>query len=306
MDSGFIAVGQQVFILLMMIMTGFICTKKGFFSENTISEVTKFILYIIIPCVIINSFNREYDPGMMKAFGFCVLSAFCIHVFSIIIANLLVHDKDKSRECVLRFSVIFSNCGFMALPLQQAIIGDDGVLYGAAYLAVFHIFSWTYGMMMMSGSGRNFSIKKALLNPGVLSTVAGVVLFLSPFQLPSIFGSALKSLSALNTPMPMIIIGYYIAGIASLKVLKDRNLILMLVLRLVAIPMAVFLAFRLLGISGEPAVSVIIAVSTPVAVNGAMFSVLYGRDARLSAVATAVSTLFSIITMPVIVAFFMQ
>jgi len=300
MESSFVVIVQQVAVLFILIAVGFVCTKFRFFSEKTISELAKFILYVVIPCVIVNSFNREYDPTMLKGLGIAAAVAIAAHLFGILLVSLFIRDKDKSRECILRFATVFSNCGFMALPLQQAILGDEGVFYCASYIVVFNIFSWTYGLFIMSGSKKKFSIKM-LVNPGVIGVILGSILFVSPIKLPYAFNNALQGISALNTPIPMMIVGYYIAGITSFKVLKDAKLMLVLLLRLIVIPFTFLGAMKLCGFSGTLATSTLIAVSCPVAVNIAMFSTMFKRDSQLAATCIAVSTLLSIITLPLFV-----
>ncbi|MCR4939904.1 MAG: AEC family transporter [Treponemataceae bacterium] len=300
MDASFYVIVQQVAVLFIFIAVGFICTKCRIFTEKSIADLAKFVLYIVIPCVIINSFNREYDSSMLKGLGIAAGIAVVIHVFCIILAQIFIHDKNKSRECILRFATVFSNCGFMALPLQQAILGDAGVFYCASYIVVFNLFSWTYGLFIMSGSRKSFSIKM-IVNPGVIGVILGGFLFVSPVKLPYVLNEALKGISALNTPVPMIIVGYYIAGISSLRVLKDLKLISALFLRLIVIPLVFLGAIKIAGFNDVIATSMLIAVSCPVAVNIAMFSTLYKRDSELAATSVAVSTLLSILTLPFII-----
>ena len=124
---------------------------------------------------------------------------------------------------------------------------------------------------------------------------------MSPIKLPYALNTALQGIAALNTPIPMMIVGYYIAGITSLRVLKDAKLILVLFLRLLVIPLAFLGLLKLFGFSGTLATSMLIAVSCPVAVNITMFSIMFKRDSQLAAASVAVSTLLSIITLPLFV-----
>ena len=163
MNESFFILGQQVAILFIMIFVGFICAKRGLFSEEGIKSVTNFVLYIIIPCVIINSFHREFDHEMMQGLIKAFFAALFVHLLNIVVANLLIHDKDEARERVLKFATIFSNCGYMALPLQEALLGKDGIFLGAVFIAVFNIINWTYGLFLMGGKGTKISIKTALL-----------------------------------------------------------------------------------------------------------------------------------------------
>ena len=305
MNESFFIVGQQVVILFIMIFVGYICAKRSFFSDEGIKSVTNFVLYIVIPCVIVNSFHREFDSAMMENLIKAFFAALFVHILNIIIANLLIHDKDESRARVLKFATIFSNCGYMALPLQEALLGKDGVFLGAVFIAVFNIINWTYGIFLMSGEGSKISIKSAVINPGVIGVILGFIFFLTPLKLPHILLSPLQSFASMNTPLPTIIIGFYLAKVPGLSVLKDGKLCLALVLRLIVLPVIAMLVLFLCGLRGSLLASMVIAASAPCAANTAMFAGKFGRDTSLSVTLVSVSTLFSILTMPVIVQFCM-
>ncbi len=293
-------------ILFIMIFVGFICAKRSFFSEEGIKCITNFVLYIIIPCVIINSFHREFDSAMMGNLLKAFFAAVFVHSFNIIAVNLLVHDKDECRERVLKFASIFSNCGYMALPLQEVLLGQDGVFLGAVFIAVFNIFNWTYGLFLMGGKGTKISFKTVFLNPGVIGIIIGLLFFLTPLKLPHILLAPLQSFASMNTPLPTIVIGFYLARVPGLSVLKDAKLCLALLLRLVILPVAEMILLYLFGLRGSLLASIVIAASAPCAANTAMFAGKFGRDTSLSVTLVSVSTLFSILTMPVIVQFCMR
>ena len=305
MDESFFIVGQQVAILFIMIFVGYICAKRSFFSEEGIKSVTNFVLYIIIPCVIVNSFHRDFDHEMMENLIKAFFAALFVHILNIVVVNLLVHDKDEGRERVLKFAAIFSNCGYMALPLQEALLGKDGVFLGAVFIAVFNIFNWTYGLFLMGGKGTKISIKTAILNPGVIGVIFGFIFFLTPLKLPHILLTPLQSFASMNTPLPTIIIGFYLAKVPGFSVLKDGKLCLALVLRLVVLPVLAALILFAVGLRGSLLASVVTAAAAPCAANTAMFAGKFERDTSLSVTLVSVSTLFSILTMPVIVQFCM-
>lgn len=301
MITSFLSVTQQVIILFILLIIGFICTKAKFFTEDCIAGIAKFVLYTVTPCVIINSFNREFDSSMLKGLGISFLVALGVHLFCILIAHLVVKDQLESRQIVLRFGTVFSNCGYMALPLQQSILGNDGVFYGAAFIAVFNLVNWTYGLFLMGGKETKITAKKIFINPGVIGVTFGLILFLSPIELPTLILNPVQSLAALNTPLPMLIIGYYMAKIKSFAVLKDGKLVLAIFLRLIILPVTIFGILLLIGLRGTLLTSMVIAASAPTAANTVVFSAMFKRDSELAVTLVAISTLFSILTMPLII-----
>ena len=141
----------------------------------------------------------------------CGAAALCIHIVSIVIAMLVFHDKIPERNKVYRFALIFSNCGYMSLPMQQAILGSDGVFFGAVYIVVFNIVMWTFGVWLSSGDKKSLSVKKIVLNPCIIGMAVGFVIFLTSLPVPEIIEKPIGFLANLNTPLPMMIVGYYLS-----------------------------------------------------------------------------------------------
>ena len=300
--SSIFSVGQQVLILFILISVGFVCAKTKLLQSGAIPGINNLLLYTVTPCVIIESFHREYQPDMLLSLGYAALAAAAAHLINIAAASLLVRDKDNSREAVLRFGTVFSNCGYMALPLQDALLGPEGVFYGATFIAVFNIFNWTYGIFLMGGKEAGFSARKLVLNPGILSVSAGLFFFLTPFSLPQILFTPVRSLAALNTPLPMVIIGYYLSCLPSLRVVFDGKLWLTVFLRLIALPVAQTFLFYFLGLRDALLVSAVVSACAPPAANALVFASKFNRDTELAVTLVAVATAVSILTMPVVVA----
>ncbi len=313
MIESFITVVQQVIILFVLIGIGFGLTKKKLFSEKTIAELTTFILYLVTPCVIIESFNRPFDAEMLNALLLSFLAAIVVHVLSIFIAFLFIRDRDKNTQTIFRFGVVFSNCAFMALPLQQALLGSEAVFYGSSFIAVFNLFVWTHGYGIMKIDPENKGQKKSgqmifsqliktLLNPGIASVFLGLFLFLTSTKLPFFIQKPIQYLAALNTPLPMIVIGFYVASVKDFSILKDKKMFLASFLRLIFIPLLSLVLFYAAGIRGLLLSSLIISASTPVGATLVMFSIKFNKDAKKAGAFVAFTTLVSVLTMPIIIA----
>lgn len=300
MDS-FINVGEQVLVLFILIAVGVLLTKVGIITEKGSRSMTDVVLYAVTPCVIISAFQREYQPEMLGGLLTALLAAFLALGFSVLLAQLLYRKKRIDRGVVLKFSVVFSNCGFMALPLQQAVLGDDGVFYGAAYVAMFNIFMWTYGLLTMSRKSDPKAAFKAIFNPGIIGTVIGVILFAFSIRIPTVILSPVKMLAALNTPVPMLVIGFHLVHSNLKSVLTDKDAYIAMALRLIILPLAVMGVMVALSVDPVVTTATVIAVSSPVAAFTTMMASKYGRDTELSAGIVSASALFSLVTMPPVV-----
>lgn len=298
----FMTVGGQVLILFILIAVGYICGKINFINDNTAKHITDIVLYFVTPCVIINAYQVEFKPDILVNLGITALCAVGVHLISIIIVTLVFRGNNINKRSVLRFGTVFSNCGFMSLPLQQAIIGQEGVLYGAAFLGVFNVFLWSYGVVCMSGSKESFSKRTLLLNPGILGVIVALVLFLFSIKLPIVIAQPIEYLAGLNTPLPMIIIGFYLSNSKISNGLKDKDAWISTILRLLVIPVVCLAIMYFVGIRGNILITVAIAISAPIAAATTMFATKFDKDTELSVNIVSLSTIFSIITMSCLVA----
>lgn len=301
MLQDFLTVATNVLTLFLLMVVGVVCAKTKLLSDGGVKALANLVLYIATPCVIIKSCMREFDPAMLWGFLTVVAVAAVTHAVLMLLAKVVFRDSDENRRRVLRSAVVFSNAGYMAIPLQQAILGDVGVFYCAAYIIVFNLFLWTYGLAEMSGESR-LSVKKILLNPGVIGVVVGLTLFVFSVPVPTLIADGVGHLASLNTPVPMLIVGYYLAQTNLLSALKDGRGWLCMALRLVAAPLLALGALLLCGVRGDLLTACMICIATPVATSCTMFATRFDRNPRLSVNLVSLSTLLSVATLPLMVA----
>lgn len=299
--ENFLLVGNQVVVLFILMSLGAIGNRKRLLSDESIRGITNVVLYFVTPCVVINAFQRVKEPGLINGLLVTAGIALAVHVISIALAMLIIHDKDKDKETVFRFGAIFANCGFMSLPIQEAVLGDIGVFYGSVYIAVFNVVLWTYGLATMSGDIKSIKPKDLILNPGILGTVIGLVIFLCEIKLPTVVASPISYMALLNTPVPMIVIGYYLGNLKPIHLRTNLKQYLSIALRLVGIPLVTIGLMLLLRPDKTIFIVCTIAGCAPSAAVTAMFATRFSKDAQLGAQMVSVATLFSLITIPTLV-----
>ena len=298
----FITVFTQVSVLLLMIAVGFIAAKTGIMTEAGAACCTDIALIIATPCVIIKSLMRKFDAAVMKSLLLAVALTLLVQVLMITLGTLFLRSKDLKRQRTLRFGSIFANCGFMSLPLQEVMLGADGTLYGSAYVIMFNLVVWSYGVYLISGDKRYIQPKKLFVNPGIAGLLIGLIIFVFSVPVPRVLSSTVNYLAAIYTPLPMLIIGYHLSKTNVLKAFKDIKCIAAVVLRLLVYPLVSLGVLYLLGVRGTLLVSVIISLSAPVAAVTTMFSSKFGGgDTALSVDMVSLSTVLSIITMPAVI-----
>lgn len=302
MLQNFLIVSQQVLVLCCLMALGFICNKIHWLDAKAVKSITNIVLFFVTPCVIIDSFSRDVDPSLISGLIVAAVIAFFTFGFSIAFAHLCIKDKDKDIERVYRYASIFGNCGFMALPLEHAVLGDIGTFYGTAFIAMFNLIVWTYGVWLMSGDKANIKAKALLTNPGLIGAVIGILLLVTGFRFPLVISTTIGYMADLNTPLPMIVIGYYLGNLSVKKIVSNKKQYLIAFYRLLLIPGVMLVIMHFAKV--DPVVMVVstIAASAPTAANTAMFATLYDKDAELGAQLMSVTTLLSLITLPLLVA----
>ena len=318
--QSFLAVAEKVGLLFLLIAVGFVCQRIKMLTEEVNKKMADIVMYFVTPCVIINAFaSTVYERAellqILKNIGVVAVIAVVVHVVMIVVVQFVFRFQDEDKRRIMRFAAVFSNAGFIALPLAQALIDTDtcheGALYAAVYLAVFNIVLWTWGLADMSGEKGAMNLNKILLNPGIIGVVVGLLLFTSPLymtvggivgiRLPGVLMDAIAAMSALNLPLPMFMVGYYLGKADILAAFKDKWSYLCMALRLLVFPLAALVVMYTLGVRGNVLTVCVLGTCAPVGATTTIFAAKFDRDTELSVRLVSLSTVLSLITMPVIV-----
>ncbi len=318
--SSFFAVAEKVGLLFILIALGFLCQRIKILTEEANKCIGDLVMYFVTPCVIINAFSatvygREELLVVLKNILIVALIAIAMHIAMILVVHLIFRSRNEDRRRVMRFAAVFSNAGFIALPLAQALIDTpasrEGSLYAAVYLAVFNIALWTWGLVDMSGDKKNMNWRKIIFNPGIIGVVVGLFVFTSPLymtfgdtvgiRLPGLVLDSLSAVSALNLPLPMLIVGFYLGKADLLAAFRDGMSWLCIAVRLLAFPLILLLVLWGMGVRGNVLTVSVIGASAPVGATATIFAAKFDRDTDLSVRLVSLSTILSMITMPIII-----
>jgi predicted permease len=304
MFNGFLLTAQQVGVLFTLMAVGYVCRRRGLFSDAFVKGAVNLLLLVVTPCLIIHVFQRPFTKELLANLGMALAAAFFAHGVGLLFAETCFRRVDEMRKGILKFGTVFSNGGFMAIPLEYALLGAEGAFYGAVYVVVFNLLCWTYGLKVMCGHLKDLDKRILFVNPGTIGITVGLPLFLTSTTLPHLIGEPIRYLSELNTPLAMIIIGYYLADARFSAYFRCAPALVASGLRLLVIPsivLAVLMMIRGFGLDPVMAVALTASASAPVAAMDSMFAAKYGKDVDLSVGLVSVTTLISIITMPFIV-----
>ena len=296
----------QAIVMLILLLFGFFLRKKSFLSDETAKQLSNIIVTIINPILIFNSYQTECNERLLRGLGAAAVLAFAAHLLFIAASKVLVRKTRKDFE-IERFSLIYTNCGFMGIPLVEAVFGSEGVFYLTAYITAFNLFIWTHGVVLISGKKLSASgLLKIVLSPAIIAIIAGLIMFFAGLRLPGVIQVPLDYLGSLNTPLAMLVSGATIAKSGLKNAFTDKRVYLCQAIRLLLLPAALAGLFVLALMAGvEPMVIkvVLIAASAPTGSLTIMLAHKYERNAEYASSCFALSTILSMATMPLILAF---
>lgn len=293
---------KQVAIMLIFLGVGAVCRKTKLISAEGNKSISNLVLYVINPILIFVSYQMDFSVNLLKGLGETLILTALGYVIFIVSAMLFVR-KNSAESGVERFSVIFSNCGFMGIPIAKVLFGSEGVFYITAFNTLFNILVWTHGVYLISGDKKQMNLKKVATNPTIIATLVGFLCFVLRLRLPEVPYSACSTLSATIAPLAMIVAGVTIADTDILKALSKLKIYWICLLKLVLVPLLCIGAFALIPVEIDRTVllTTVLAFACPTATMCTMFSIRYDKNAVYSAEIFALTTLLSVVTMPLMI-----
>ncbi len=299
--------GQMLMLLLMMIL-GYLARRQNLLDEHVNASLSKVVLNVTLPAQIITSFAMEgaelTNGEVGAAFGLSCL----IYLFYTALAVIYVRLMRLPRQDwgTYQYMIIFGNIGFMGFPVITAIFGARALVYAVIMNIVFNLLVFSYGIKLItdgSETAGSFSWRK-LINMPLISSALTLVLFFLHIKLPTVVNTALFTMGDATTPMAMLILGCTIAEMPLRELFDEWRVYIFTAVKLLAMPLLVFLLLQLLpGFEANSLLGKVLVVlsSVPVATNATMLSIEYGGNNKLVAQGIFFSTIFSVLTIPLLV-----
>ena len=292
---------QQVAELFILMGLGALGAKTGLLRPEGKQTLSNLLVNLVVPAMIINSYRMDFSPEILRN----LLAAFALSTLSILLGlviTLLFTARSKdSRTPIFRFACIFSNAGYMGLPLISALFGSEGLLYASAYFTIFNLLLWTLGYSIVSGSSDPKKVAGSLLRcPAIYAIVVGLVLYLFQIPLPTLITQPMELLGNMNTPLSMLITGMLIASGDLRRILTDKHIWELTVVRMFFIPVLTIAAFAALGLFryGMATQVVLLLECCPAASITSVFAVQFRHDEQFAAGSVVLTTLLSILFLP--------
>lgn len=318
MQISFIDVLISVVSLILMTIPGYVLAKCKMLPEKASEVLSNVVLYGCQPFMIFMSFQGfEYTPKVGLNMLIVFFVSVVIHVILFSLVLLLFRNKEDDKTKSMRYAGTFSNCAFMGLPfLSMLFKGSDAaqevLVYASVVITVFHLMNWTVGVFFMTGSFKNSSIKKIIFNPCIIAVLIGLLSFVTikaPFTTlapeGTVFYNVLdKTATTLNylasavTPLSMIIIGIKLSEIKLSRLFTEKQAYASAAVKLMGMSLVSIVIVAFLPVSSAVKYAIFLLLSMPSATSTTMFSLRFGGDADFSTICVLLSTILSIVSLP--------
>jgi len=295
---------ESVFSLFIIILVGVYGSKKKIITAEINKGLTDILIKIALPFMIVSSFIFTYDntikSNVIKTFYY----SFIAYIIMAVISYLFLIPIKDDKKTILHFANVFTNTGYVGFPILNSIYGSEGVIYGSIFNMFFVIFIWTYGIMLFEGNINNkkliTEIKKILINPSIIAVFIGIIIMVFDIQLKGAILSSIKSIGNLTGPLSMLIIGVILSNVKIKNHLQDWTIYYGIIIKLIIIPIIIYLISMLLIDSSKAINTVIIMTAMPASAMTSILAESYDKEKEYAAVIVSATTLLSLITVPLL------
>lgn len=288
--------------MLFLLMAAGIAVKKiGIITSENRKSFSSLLINVILPCNIVNSFlsGVEISSELFKNCLLAIILSAVIQIFVTFANKLFFRKVREERKNVMSYGMICSNSSFIGLPVAESLYGSMGVLYTSLFQIPIRFTMWTAGLALFTDVDRKSAFKKLAKHPCIIAIFVGFILMILPFSLPSVMLSTISSISKCTTPMSMFVIGAILAD-ADIKTMFSKDVLYFTFLRLVGLPLFIWLILKPFGLNSLLVNICVIMSGMPAGSTTSILADQYGGDSMFASQMTFVSTLLSIVTIPLL------
>lgn len=290
----------QVMLFILMAV-GMLVKKAGIMTSENRKSFSNLLINVILPCNIISSFmgGIEISPAFLKNCVLAVVLSAVIQIFVTYFNKLLFRKAATARKNVMSYGMICSNSSFIGLPVAEELYGSLGVLYTSIFQIPVRFTMWTAGLALFTDVDRKAAFKKLMKHPCIIAIFIGFVLMILPFSLPEFLNDTIYSVSKCTTPVSMFVIGAILAD-ADIKTMFSKEVLYFTFWRLLGLPLLIWIVLLPFHLDKLLVSICVIMSGMPAGSTTSILADQYGGDAMFASQMTFVSTLLSIITIPVL------
>lgn len=297
---------RQSAVMLLLILLGVLACKTKILDKEGGRQFSNFVLEIVTPILTLTAYaNVEYEVRLVKNLLWTFALSIFAHALAIGVSILFIRKKPGRETAIERFSCVYTNCGFIGLPLARALLGDEGVFYCSAFLSVFFVFAWTHGVLLLTGEASWRALLRKMCSPTMWGIALGLLLFFCRIDLPPLLQTAFGFVTDLNTPMGLIAAGVSIAGSRVWGAIKNPRVYWVTAVKLLLVPACLMLfLLPMTFLSMEVRTVVLLLTAAPTAAMCTLQCQKHGRNDAYASHIFSLSTILSLATMPGMTALF--
>ena len=287
----------------LILILGFILGKCKLISEKANKELTNLLLTVFMPASLFSAFPESYDESSANLFYSGFMAGIIVMLVLILLARIIFNKKWMRRGLSLesQFALIFNNATFLGYPIVANTFGSTGILAYCGFIIAFNIALFSYGIWLFEQKVTLKLFHNIIFNPNIIAVVLGMVFFLVGIHLPGFINDAVGYVGGATTPLSIICIGVMLSHAKILKVLKKWKLMVTAIIQLILGPVVAWGLLTLMQFPTEVIQVCTLIQTLPTATSLGLFAVKYGGNAEESSELVTISTLFSVVTMPLMV-----
>ena len=301
MESFFKMVDVQSVLFLYMAV-GYFCRKRSIFNDEARSKITDFVILITLPCMIFESFHMEFSLDTLKQGGLALIIATGMAVVALVLGSVLYLRFPQRERSILQYGTLVSNSGFAGLPVVSGAYGSEGLFLGSLFIIPTRILMWSAGISLFTKADARDAFKKVMLNPAIIAVEIGIVRMVFQIPLPHFVDTAIDNLGACTSPIAMALVGAILADVPVRSVFDPKSFYLVAV-RQILLPCLCLAALTVLKVDPLTAGVSVVLTGMPIGSTTAILAQKYGADAQFASKCVFISTLTSLITVPILTLF---
>lgn len=296
----FLKMANTQSILFLYILLGIFCRKTGLFDDHTRGKLTDFTLMITLPCMVFESFHMPFDLDILRRGGAALIIAFGMAAVALLAGGLLYNRFPAGERSVLQYGTLVTNSGFAGLPVVSGTYGEEGLFLASIFIIPTRILMWSAGLSLFEKGGSRWErAKKVLLNPAVIAVGLGLLRMVLQLPLPAFLDTALDHVGDCTSPIAMALVGAILADVRLGDVLEPKAFYLIFV-RQIALPLLCLGVLKAFGTDPLTLGVSVALTGMPIGSTTAILAQKYGADAGFASKCVFLSTLSSLITVPLL------
>jgi predicted permease len=286
-------------VLFVYILIGIYVKKKTIITKENQQKYIDLVLQVLMPCMILNSFQQKLTTEIVKKAGIVIGIAFGIAIAALLLGKILYRKYPYAKRSIMQYGTIVNNSGFAGLPLTGEIFGETGLFFASFFLIPNRIFMWSAGISLFEKTDTKTKWKNVLLNPNIIAVELGLIRCFLPIEIPYFLDYSIGKLGATVSPISMIIVGAILADV-DIRTIFDKSVFFVAGVRLILLPLLTIGIISIFSLEETISGVALVLTAMPVGTTTALLAAKYKADVDFASKCVFVTTILSLITVPLL------